>query len=103
KGENLSAKAIEDVLHDHPLVAEASVIGLPDEASGERVCACLVLREGVEALTLSDLRAFMEAKQVMRQKIPEQVELLPILPRNATGKVLKHELRKRFARSGTGH
>lgn len=96
KGENLSAKAIEDVLHDHPLVAEAAVIGVPDPASGERVCACLVLRAGAEGLTLADIRTFMEAKQVMRQKVPEQVELLPVLPRNATGKVLKHELRKRF-------
>ena len=97
KGENLSAKAIEDVLHDHPAVAEAAVIGVPDPASGERVCACLVLRPGAARLTLADISAFMEAKQVMRQKIPEQVEFLPALPRNATGKVLKHELRKRLA------
>ena len=40
KGENLSAKAIEDVLYEHPEVADAAVIGVPDAASGERVCAC---------------------------------------------------------------
>lgn len=97
KGENLSAKAIEDVLHEHPAIAEAAVIGVADPASGERVCACLVLRENATPITLPALRAFMEAKQVMRQKIPEQIELLPQLPRNATGKVLKYELRKRFS------
>jgi cyclohexanecarboxylate-CoA ligase len=96
KGENLSAKAIEDVLHEHPAVAEAAVIGLPDAVSGERVCACVVLRDGSRPFTLAEVRAFMEARQVMRQKIPEQLEVLPLLPRNATGKVLKHELRARL-------
>ena len=96
KGENLSSKAIEDVLHDHPAIAEAAVIGVPDAASGERVCACVVLRAQAPPLTLDALRAFMEEQQVMRQKIPEQIEIVPQLPRNATGKVLKYELRKRF-------
>lgn len=96
KGENLSAKAIEDVLHEHPAIAEAAVIGLPDPASGERVCACIVLRPGSPPLSLDELRSFMIAKQVMRQKIPEQIDVLPALPRNATGKVLKYELRARL-------
>jgi len=95
KGENLSAKAIEDVLHEHPAIAEAAVIGLPDAASGERVCACIVPRPG-GALGLAEIRAFMESRGVMRQKTPEQVEVLDALPRNATGKVLKWELRRRF-------
>jgi cyclohexanecarboxylate-CoA ligase len=96
KGENLSAKAIEDVLHEHPGIAEAAVIGVSDPGSGERVCACVVMREHAPTLTLATLRVFMEEKQVMRQKIPEQIEILAQLPRNATGKVLKYELRKRF-------
>jgi cyclohexanecarboxylate-CoA ligase len=95
KGENLSAKAIEDVLYEHPSVADVAVIGVPDPESGERVCACLVMCEGA-ALTLSEVREFMEAKGIMRQKIPERLEILPALPRNATGKVMKHELRARF-------
>jgi acyl-CoA synthetase (AMP-forming)/AMP-acid ligase II len=96
KGENLSAKAIEDVLHEHPAIAEAAVIGVADAASGERVCACVVLRDAGASLSLTDLRQFMEARQVMRQKIPERLEVMAALPRNATGKVLKHELRRRF-------
>jgi acyl-CoA synthetase (AMP-forming)/AMP-acid ligase II len=99
KGENLSAKAIEDALHEHPAISEAAVIGVPDAVSGERVCACIVLRSGATRLTLDDLRAFMEQKNVMRQKIPEQLELLPQLPRNATGKVLKYELRARLKKT----
>jgi len=96
KGENLSAKGIEDVLAEHPKVADVAVIGVPDPASGERVCACVVLRAGSEGLTLAEVRTFMEARQVMRQKIPEQLELVAELPRNATGKVRKDLLRTRF-------
>jgi cyclohexanecarboxylate-CoA ligase len=96
KGENLSAKAIEDVLHEHPAIAEATVIGVADRERGERVCACVVLREEGGRLTLAELAEFMTSRGVMRQKIPEQLELLAVLPRNATGKVKKHELRARF-------
>jgi cyclohexanecarboxylate-CoA ligase len=96
KGENLSAKGIEDVLAEHPKVADVAVIGVPDRASGERVCACVVLRADEKPLSLDEIRAFMEARQVMRQKIPEQVEVLAELPRNATGKVKKDVLRARF-------
>jgi acyl-CoA synthetase (AMP-forming)/AMP-acid ligase II len=96
KGENLSAKAIEDELHEHPALAEAAVIGVPDRASGERVCACVVLRPGAAVPSLDELRAFMLARGVMAQKIPEQLEIVDALPRNATGKVTKLELRARF-------
>src|SRR5437016_5273670 len=96
KGENLSAKGIEDDLAAHPKVADVAVIGVPDAVSGERVCACVVLRPGAMSLTLAEVRAFMEARGVMRQKIPEQLEVVAELPRNATGKVRKDVLRARF-------
>ena len=102
KGENLSAKAIEDELHDHPKIADVAVIGVPDAASGERVCACVVLRPGAAGMTLAELRAFMTERQVMAQKIPEQIEVVSELPRNATGKVKKFELRARFAPAAKG-
>jgi acyl-CoA synthetase (AMP-forming)/AMP-acid ligase II len=95
KGENLSAKGIEDDLAAHPSVADVAVIGVPDRHSGERVCACVVLRPGT-TLSLADLRAFMQARGVMVQKIPEQLELVQALPRNATGKVRKDQLRARY-------
>jgi len=96
KGENLSAKGIEDDLAAHPKVADVAVIGVPDPRSGERVCACVVVRPDAGTLTLAEVRAFMEARGVMRQKIPEQLEVVPELPRNATGKVRKDLLRARF-------
>ncbi|HZR81749.1 MAG TPA: AMP-binding protein [Candidatus Binatia bacterium] len=100
KGENLSAKAIEDELYEHPAIADAAVIGVPDAASGERVCACIVLRPGASAPSLGDLRAFMIDRGVMAQKIPEQLEVVEALPRNATGKVTKFELRALFGGAG---
>src|SRR6185295_19175423 len=96
KGENLSAKGIEDDLAEHPKVADVAVIGVPDAASGERVCACVVLRPGADGMSLAEVRSFMEGRGVMRQKIPEQIEVLAELPRNATGKVRKDVLRARF-------
>jgi len=96
KGENLSAKGIEDDLSAHPAVADVAVIGLPDAESGERVCACIVLKPAAPRLGLAEVRAFMEQRGVMRQKIPQQLELLDELPRNATGKVRKDQLRARF-------
>lgn len=95
KGENLSAKGIEDDLASHPSVAEVAVIGVPDPRSGERVCACVVVKPGA-ALSLDDVRTFMQGRGVMMQKIPEQLEVLAELPRNATGKVRKDQLRARY-------
>ncbi|HJW71108.1 MAG TPA: AMP-binding protein [Candidatus Binatia bacterium] len=98
KGENLSAKGIEDELAEHPKIADVAVVGVPDPATGERVCACAVLRPGAGGLTLAEVRTFMEARGVMRQKIPEQLEILSELPRNATGKVRKDLLRQAVRR-----
>jgi cyclohexanecarboxylate-CoA ligase len=98
KGENLSAKGIEDELAEHPKIADVAVVGVPDPATGERVCACAVLRPGTGGLTLAEVRTFMDARGVMRQKIPEQLEILSELPRNATGKVRKDLLRQAVRR-----
>ena len=96
KGENLSAKGIEDELAAHAKVADVAVIGVPDAERGERVCACVVLRDDVGGLNVDEVRRFMQERGVMRQKIPEQVEVVAELPRNATGKVRKDLLRTRF-------
>ena len=96
KGENLSAKGIEDELAAHAKIADVAVVGLPDAATGERVCACVVLAPGTRDLSLAEVRTFMEGRGVMRQKIPEQLVILPELPRNATGKVRKDLLRQQL-------
>ena len=94
KGENISAKEIEDVLYAHPKVAAAAVIGLPDALRGERVCAVVETAPGAEPLSFGEMASACESAGLARQKIPEQLEVHPgPLPRNATLKILKHELR----------
>lgn len=97
KGENISAKEVEDLLFTSPQVADAAVIGLPDPRSGERACALVVPADPEHPPTLKELFEFLKGEGLMVQKIPEQLEILDVLPRNPTGKVLKHELRKQYA------
>ena len=98
KGENLSPREIEDLLVTHPSVAAVAVIGLPDAERGERVCAVVETRPGAVPLDFAAMQAHCRAAGLMAQKIPEQLELVDALPRNATLKILKHELRARFER-----
>jgi acyl-CoA synthetase (AMP-forming)/AMP-acid ligase II len=98
-GEKISAKEVEDLLHAHPAVAEAAVIGLPDARTGERCCAVVVARGEARLVVPALARHSPEAGHA-RQKVPERLELAAELPRNASGKVLKHELRRRFAAPG---
>ncbi|MFJ8938326.1 class I adenylate-forming enzyme family protein [Streptomyces sp. NPDC102365] len=100
KGENISAKEIEDLLHSHPAVADAAVIGLPDPERGERVCAVVEQTTGTQPLTLSTVTAHLRAEGLSTHKLPEQLEVVDALPRNETlRKVLKYRLRERY--SGT--
>jgi acyl-CoA synthetase (AMP-forming)/AMP-acid ligase II len=96
KGENISAKEIEDLLFTHPDVADAAVIGLPDEERGERVCAVVVGKEGAPPLEFAAMVGFLRDAGLMTQKLPEQLERVDVLPRNPTGKVLKRDLIARF-------
>jgi len=96
KGENISPREIEDLLATHPSVAAVAVIGLPDAERGERVCAVVETRPGAGPLALGDVVAFCRKAGLMAQKIPERLEVVDALPRNATLKILKHELRARF-------
>jgi non-ribosomal peptide synthetase component E (peptide arylation enzyme) len=73
------------------------VIGLPDPRSGERACALVVPADPENPPTLKELFEFLKDAGLMVQKIPEQLEILDVLPRNPTGKVLKHELRKQYS------
>ena len=97
KGENISAKEIEDLLYEHPQVEDVAVIGLPDPSSGERCCAVVVPREASAPLGFDEMVEFLKARELMIQKIPEQLEITTELPRNPTGKILKHVLREKYA------
>ena len=97
KGENISAKEIEDLLYTHPEVIEVAVIGLPDPERGERVCAVVQLAEGADGLELADVVSFCRDAGLMTQKIPEQLELRTEWPRAGTGKIVKKSLRDEYA------
>ncbi|MDF8335328.1 AMP-binding protein [Novosphingobium cyanobacteriorum] len=89
-GENISAKEIEDVLHTHPAVKEASVVAMPHERLGEGVCAYVILAGEVDAAALA---AHVAASGLAKQKIPERFEFVDDFPRTASGKVRKDQLR----------
>jgi acyl-CoA synthetase (AMP-forming)/AMP-acid ligase II len=91
-GENIAPKEIEDLLSGHPDIAEVAIVGLPDAKTGERACAVIVAAGAVQP-DVASLRAFLEAQGVAKFKIPEQVVIREALPKNDTGKVLKHRIR----------
>jgi len=96
KGENVSAKEVEDLLYTHPKVADVAVVGLPDPDSGERVCAIVQTAEGEEPITFDEMVGHLKAQGLMTQKLPEQLEVIEVIPRNPAGKVLKHVLRDQY-------
>ncbi|MFF8906561.1 class I adenylate-forming enzyme family protein [Streptomyces olivaceoviridis] len=97
KGENISAKEIEDLLAAHPAVGDAAVIGLPDAERGELVCAVVELRPGTAGVALPEVVSFLRAEGLSVHKLPERLEVVDALPRNGTlRKVLKYQLRERF-------
>jgi malonyl-CoA/methylmalonyl-CoA synthetase len=89
-GYKISALEIEAALRDHPAVAEVAVIGEPDETWGEQIAACIVARAGA-SLSLDELQAFARERLAV-YKVPRALRLLPELPRNAMGKVMKKQL-----------
>jgi cyclohexanecarboxylate-CoA ligase len=95
-GENIAPKEIEDLLLDHPAIADVAIVGLPDARTGERACAVIVPATG-EGPDCAALANFLGERGIAKFKWPEQVELRAELPRNAAGKVLKHVLQKELA------
>jgi fatty-acyl-CoA synthase len=91
-GENIAPAEVESALLSHGHVGEVAVIGVPDPKWGEVVKAFIVARG--TALTLEELRTHAEGS-LARFKLPRVIEIVDALPRNALGKVLKHELRRR--------
>jgi len=101
KGENISARELEELLGQHPKVAGVAVVGLPDRDRGERVCAVVELHDPMAPLGFDEMVGYLRATGLMTQKIPEQLETLDRLPRSETlGKVLKYQLRETFGSDG---
>jgi acyl-CoA synthetase (AMP-forming)/AMP-acid ligase II len=96
-GENISPKEVEDFLVDHEDIVEVTIVGLPDPKTGERACAVIVAKTK-PGPDVANLKAFLKAQGVAAFKIPEQVAIWDALPKNDTGKVLKHVVRAELAR-----
>lgn len=96
KGENISAKKIEDLLYQHPAIADVAVIGLPDAERGELACAVVQMTTGQEELSFAAMQQFCLAHGLVIQEVPERLEVVAELPRNASGKILKNVLRERY-------
>ncbi len=102
--ENISAVAVEDVLYRHPDIADVAVVGIPDPRTGERCCAAIVMATDASPLTLDAVAEHCRAEGLAPQRIPERIDIVEALPRNAMGKLLKQEIRAlviELAQAGT--
>jgi acyl-CoA synthetase len=95
-GENISAKEVEDILHDHPDIREAAVVAMPHERLGEGVCAFIVPERADTGLDFAGVAQFAEQAALARQKIPQHIEIVEDLPRTASGKIRKDVLRRQI-------
>ena len=97
-GENISPEDVESTIYEHPDVAEAGVVGIPDEEWGEAVGVAVVARPG-HPLTVEDVLSFCNDR-LPGYKRPERVLILDALPRTSTGKLLRRDLLPMFAAGG---
>ncbi|MHB1488551.1 MAG: long-chain fatty acid--CoA ligase, partial [Acidimicrobiales bacterium] len=93
-GEWISSVELENEIMAHPAVAEAAVIGVPDEKWGERPVACVVVRPG-QTLSAQEVLDFLAAR-VAKWQVPDQVEFIDEVPKTSVGKFSKKDLRDRF-------
>ncbi len=93
-GEKIPVAEVEQLLSDHPAVAEIAIVAMPDARLGERACAFVVLRERA-TLDFERMQHYLHACQVAKQYWPERLEIVGELPRTASGKVQKYVLRDR--------
>jgi long-chain acyl-CoA synthetase len=96
-GENVYPAEVEKVLHQHPFVKESCVIGTPHPVWGEAVTAVVVLNNGHDVAP-GEFTNFCKGK-IAGYKVPKVVHIVPELPRNAAGKILKRELREQFTKN----
>jgi 2,3-dihydroxybenzoate-AMP ligase len=95
-GEKISAEEIENLILTHPTVQNVACVPMPDPILGERMCACVILRQA-GALTLEHLVAFLMNEEIAKHKLPERLEIMDDFPLSAFGKVSKKDLTERIA------
>ncbi len=93
-GEKIPVGEVEQLLTDHPAVAEIAIVAMPDARLGERACAFVVLRPGT-TLDFDRMQHYLHACQVAKQYWPERLEIVAELPRTPSGKIQKYVLRER--------
>lgn len=98
-GEKVYPREVEDVLRQHPGVADLAVLGKPDPGRGEIVAAFVMPREG-QTLVPDELRAFARTQGLAQWKVPREIFIVPDLPRSPTGKILRRELAEKL-KAGT--
>jgi len=90
-GEKISAEEVENLILSHPAVKNVACIAVPDPDLGERMCACVLLKDGAE-LRFETLKTFLMGKEIAKYKLPERLEILPDFPLSTFGKVSKKKL-----------
>lgn len=94
-GEKISAEEIENLILTHPSVQNVACVPMPDPILGERMCACVILRQD-KALTLDQLVEFLMKEEIAKHKLPERLEILSDFPLSPLGKVSKKDLTERI-------
>ena len=90
-GEKISAEEIENLILSHPAVKNVACIPVPDHDLGERMCACILMRDE-EKLSLDELKKFLLGKEIAKYKLPESLEIMTEFPLSSFGKVSKKKL-----------
>ncbi|WP_354698979.1 hypothetical protein DSM112329_04678 [Paraconexibacter sp. AEG42_29] len=95
-GENVFPQEVEELLADHPAIADAAAVGVPDEQFGQRLVAFVVLKPGAESPGEDELKEHVRA-HLARYKVPREVRVVDVLPRTSTGKIRRAQLRALLA------
>ena len=92
---NISPEELDNLLSSHPKMLEVAVTGYDDDILGEKVGVVAVVAEG-ETISLDEIIEFLKDQQIAKYKMPEDLRLIDVLPKNPVGKVLRRELKDLF-------
>jgi 2,3-dihydroxybenzoate-AMP ligase len=95
-GEKINAGEVEEAVLTHPAIESCAIIGTKDKALGERMCACVVIRQGHSAPTVSELGSYLENYGLAKFKWPERIEVMSVLPTTHVGKLDKISLKQKY-------
>jgi long-chain acyl-CoA synthetase len=93
KGYRIAAAEIEKVLQEHPAVTASCVIGVPDEKTGERIKAFVVVKEDVKGINATEMKTWCRDR-LASYKVPHYIEFRDMLPKSKVGKMLRREIRQ---------